>query len=385
MLPFPIISQTPILPKSEIVSYDAGNVNFAFVSGNGDLYFYGYNSYGQFGNGTTNNTQAVWYKSNEMTNVARVFCNGSRLTVVIKKDGSVWACGQVQNVNMFGSVAMASGVNSSWVDISGSLPVTSDKIKYIKPGYYSSALLTNDGQLYWSGSNGYSMFGMSGNKTTYTLVPFSTTNPVMEVFFYGMFCSYDGSSIIDYNNKLYMAGSNSFKQIDSSTGGSYGTYTASLTSYNIKKVYYGATAYILAQTTDNRIIYSGISGTVNASSASGALNNYSISTGNELAGAGSTYIYYSTLSTRACYAHGNTNNVPILNTNSQTTAKTLVRYLPAAESGFTPEMFCTDLKESILFYKGSAGNNRLYALGALVGQGSTANAQYIKISMPTGF
>lgn len=384
MLPFPIISHTPVLPKSEVVSYDAGNANFTFVSGNGDLYFYGYNSYGQFGNGTTNNTAPVWYKSNEMNNVARVFSNNSRCTVVIKKDNTVWACGQVQNSNMFGSVTMGTGVISSWVNITASIPVPVQNIKYIKPGYYASALLTNDGLLYWSGSNGYTMFGMSGGKTTYTLVPFSSSTPVLDVFFYGMYNQYDSSAIVDYNNKLYMAGSNSFKQIDNTTTSSYATYTASLPSYKIKKVYFGATASILAHTVDNNVIYSGISGVINASSANGALNGSSLGT-YDLAGSAASYVYYGLTSTRACYAQANTNNVPITNTNNQNTLKTLVRYLPTAESGFLPDMFCTELRDSILFYKGSAGNNRLYALGALVGQGSTANAQYVQIKMPTGF
>lgn len=385
MLPFPIISQTPILPKSEIVSYDAGNSSFAFVSGAGDLYFYGFNTYGNFGNGTTNSTTAQWYKSNEMNNVARVFSNNSRCTVVIKNDGTVWACGQVQNSNMFGSVAMGTGVISSWVNITASIPVPVTNIKYIKPGYYSSALLTNDGQLYWSGSNGYTMFGMSGGKTTYTLVPFSTSTPVMDVFFYGMYNQYDSSAILDYNNKLYMSGSNAFKQINSTTTSSYSTYTASLTNLNIKKVYFGSVANILALTTTGAVVYSGISGVVNTSGANNATNGYSLSSGHDIAGAAASYVYYSNATSRACYAHGNSNNVPILNTNSQTISKTFVRSLPAAEVGIIPEMYCTDLKESILFYKGTAGNNRLYALGALVNQGGSSTAQYVQIKMPTGF
>lgn len=83
--------------KNGIKSIARGENHSAAVTEDGKVLTWGLNNYGQLGNGTNSNQSSPVYMIDDtgapITNVLKVRC-GNHFTVVLKKDGSVWACGR---------------------------------------------------------------------------------------------------------------------------------------------------------------------------------------------------------------------------------------------------------------------------------------------------
>lgn len=193
-------------------SISAGVYFTVALKSNGTLWTWGYNVYGELGNGSTaQNTVPMQIGSD--TNW-RSIAAGDYHTLALKSDGTLWAWGY----NVFGQVGITPnsyapnqiGTDSNWASISAgthhSAAVKSDGTLwtwgyggmlgdgttinslvpvqigsadwgYIEAGSYHTTAIKRDGTLWSWGSNSY---GQLGNwNTTYSLVPLvimSTTN-----------------------------------------------------------------------------------------------------------------------------------------------------------------------------------------------------------------
>ena len=81
---------------------------------------------------------------------AQAIAAGKQHSMVLKKDGSVWATGY----NAYGQLGTGSATNS---DIF--VEVISDGVKIIAAGAFHSMALKHDGSVWATGSNQYGQFG----------------------------------------------------------------------------------------------------------------------------------------------------------------------------------------------------------------------------------
>lgn len=83
------LETTPVKVSDSVAFVSAGREHTMIIKTNGTLYACGNNEYGQFGNGTTNNSTVPRKIMNGVSSVSA----GSDHTLIIKNNGSVWASG----------------------------------------------------------------------------------------------------------------------------------------------------------------------------------------------------------------------------------------------------------------------------------------------------
>ncbi|QOI72016.1 putative DNA condensation protein [Erwinia phage pEa_SNUABM_47] len=142
MLPFPIISSTPILEKLVITKIAAGQEHFLFLTSTGDVYGIGKNTYGQLGTGNTI-TQTDYVKV--FSGARDIFC-GERISFVIRdSDSAIMATGAVNSTGFSGNI-------STWQARTNLNVVASKGVKKICASQKICAILCNDNTLYTVGS-----------------------------------------------------------------------------------------------------------------------------------------------------------------------------------------------------------------------------------------
>ena len=146
--------------KKIIVSNESNHV-FAILNNNSILYW-GYNNYGQLGNG---NTSTVFMPTtSSFTNVKDIAVGGSH-TLVLKNDGTVYSTGY----NATGQLGIGSTTNKSTLTLISSLA----GVDRIYAGGTNSFAVKTDGTVYAWGSNGSGCLGggSTGSKKAPILVP----------------------------------------------------------------------------------------------------------------------------------------------------------------------------------------------------------------------
>lgn len=387
MLPFPILNHygNNIVQRS-IVSYDLARTHFSLVDNTGKLLFYGYNQFGSMGIDTVDSTTKHEWLESSMTNVSKVFNNGSRSTVIIKTDGTVWMCGTT-TTTQFGTTVSVVAQQYNWIDITANMPIPVNQIKSIKIGQTACCIVSTSGVMYSTGVNGVYQLTNTAPVNGFKLCTFS--NPIQDVYISGDTQSNGDFSIItDTSGAAYGCGSNGFRQITNTTTTTYAVYTATNTSHTFTSIKIGIGNW-LGLSTAGILLYNGVSGVVNASGG-GNLNTStvfnSVPLGLYIIGgvSGTAIMYQRNTIPTSFYGSGASNSTPILNTNAAATAQTLLKSSPAAEGTKTPyDMLSgSTLREVVLLYSETDGTTKMYALGLLVGQASAGNAQFINVPLP---
>jgi len=202
-----------LLPKKVMANVKAvslGGGHSAAITTDGSLYTWGYNNYGQLGDGTTEDSSTP---VKIMDNV-RMVSLGTEHSAAITTDGSLYMWG----LNNYGQLGNGLTENSS-------VPIkVMDNVKMISLGNYHgggsysdltmrnhfSAAIATDGSLYMWGSN---EFGQLGNSTTESSsVPIKIMDNVKEV----SLGEYHSGAITN-NGSLYMWGENWDAQLGDGT------------------------------------------------------------------------------------------------------------------------------------------------------------------------
>lgn len=155
---------------TDAVAVTAGRDASYALKADGTVWAWGYNAFGQIGDGSTTHAEAPVQVKGEngagyLTGVAELSANLA--TVYAKKsDGTVWAWGN----NEFGQFGNATTANSSTpvqVKDTGGLSGMED-VRYVSAGDHMVILIKGDGEIYASGYNRYGEFGIdtSNNRTT---------------------------------------------------------------------------------------------------------------------------------------------------------------------------------------------------------------------------
>jgi alpha-tubulin suppressor-like RCC1 family protein len=141
------------------VSNGSGHHSLA-IKNDGTLWAWGYNYYGQLGNGTTNNISSP-VQIGVATNWASV-SNGDLNSFAIKSDGTLWAWGY----NSYGALGDGTtthryapvqiGTGSNWASVSS--------------GGYHLLAIKNDGTLWTCGNNWFGQLGDGTSTDSYSLI-----------------------------------------------------------------------------------------------------------------------------------------------------------------------------------------------------------------------
>ena len=147
-----IDSNVPLKIMDNVVSVSFGDDYSAAITKDGSLYMWGFNGYGQLGNGTTDGQLGMIHKTDAptkiMDNIVSVSL-GSTHSAAITTDGSLYMWGH----NVSGQLGNGTNDNSN-------VPVKiMDNIASVSLKSSSSAAITTDGSLYMWGYNNYGQLG----------------------------------------------------------------------------------------------------------------------------------------------------------------------------------------------------------------------------------
>ena len=143
---------SPIKIMDGVVQVAAGSEHTLVIKTDGSLWVWGYNNYGQIGNGESSWVDFQTVPIKIMDDVVQMAA-GSNHTLAIKTDGSLWGWGY----NNYGQIGNG---ESSWVDFQ-TVPVKiMDDVIQVAAGANHTLAIKTDGSLWaW----GYNLYGQLGN------------------------------------------------------------------------------------------------------------------------------------------------------------------------------------------------------------------------------
>ena len=155
--------EVTILPEGGKVTprISVGNHHTVALKADGTVWTWGYNGYGQLGNGNTNTIYAP--EKIEIEDVVDVKA-GENYTLVLKADGTVWAVGYNGN-GQLGNGTTIRSLQFTQVMIDEETPLTN--IEKIDAGQYSAFAVTKEGNVYGWGYNPYGELGIKNTASSY--------------------------------------------------------------------------------------------------------------------------------------------------------------------------------------------------------------------------
>ena len=151
--------------NNDVEDVICGYTHTYILKKDGTVWACGVGSSGQLGQGASSwpSTQSTFKQVPDMTNVKQIAC-GYDYTLILKNDGTVWSAGENQygQLGVGGTTDQGAFVNTGITNV-----------KQISAGYGFSALIKNDGSLWTCGINGH--------RTSFTQVTTNINNDVKKV------------------------------------------------------------------------------------------------------------------------------------------------------------------------------------------------------------
>ena len=187
---------TPVKIASNVKDVSLGTIHSAYIDNNGDLYMFGHNGYAQLGDGTTTTRTTPVKIASNVKDVSL----GAAHSAYIDNNGDLYMFGY-NNRGQLGDGTTT--YKSTPVKIASN-------VKDVSLGAYHSAYIDNNDDLYMFGDNGYGLLGdgTTINKTT----PVKIASNVKDVSLGDYHSAY-----IDNNDDLYMFGLNVYGQLGDGT------------------------------------------------------------------------------------------------------------------------------------------------------------------------
>ena len=170
-----------------------GIPTFYKIDNDKSLWCRGYNGYGCLGLGDTSNSKATLTQvTTNINNDVKQVAGGSAFTFIVKTNGSLWSCG----VQGYLGLGQNSGNKTTFTQVTTNI---NNDVKQVACGYNHTVILKNDGSLWACGFNDMGQFG-NGIKTN--TIQFSFThidigNDIKEIVcgnYYTIILKNDGSA-----------------------------------------------------------------------------------------------------------------------------------------------------------------------------------------------
>ncbi|NXE14338.1 RPGR regulator, partial [Lophotis ruficrista] len=178
------------------VLISCGDEHTAIVTGNGKLYMFGSNNWGQLGLGSKNTvSKPTCVKALKPEKTKLAVC-GRNHTLVYTEKGNVYAAGG----NSEGQLGLGDTEERTTFHLI-SFFTNQHKIKQLAAGSYTSAAVTEDGQLFVWGDNSEGQIGLADEACVSVPCQVDVGKPVCSVS-----CGYYHSALITGDGKLYTFG-----------------------------------------------------------------------------------------------------------------------------------------------------------------------------------
>ncbi|NXU74854.1 RPGR regulator, partial [Oreotrochilus melanogaster] len=182
-------NDTPVL-------ISCGDEHTAIVTGNGKLYMFGSNNWGQLGLGSKNTvSKPTCVKALKPEKTKLAVC-GRNHTLVYTEKGNVYAAGG----NSEGQLGLGDTEERTTFHVI-SFFTNQHKIKQLAAGSYTSAAVTEDGQLFVWGDNSEGQIGLAGEAYVSIPCPVDVGKPVASIS-----CGYYHSALVTGDGELYTFG-----------------------------------------------------------------------------------------------------------------------------------------------------------------------------------
>ncbi len=159
-------------PLTEAVDIAAGGGHSIALKDDGTVWAWGWNGFGQLGNGTRTNSNTTPLEISELTDIVAVAA-GSYHSIALKAGGTVWAWGS----NKYGQLGDGTITDSTTpVQVSGITDVTA-----IEAGGEHSLALKSDGTVWAWGYNRYGQLGDGTTRNSTTPVQISSLTDVTAI------------------------------------------------------------------------------------------------------------------------------------------------------------------------------------------------------------
>jgi alpha-tubulin suppressor-like RCC1 family protein len=212
----------PVSVASNVVAGAAGWLHSLFVTADGTLWAMGWNGYGQLGNGTTNNALMPISVASNVVAVAA----GAYHSLFVTADETLWAMGD----NDYGQ--LGNGTNTfSFEPTPNPTPINvASNVVAVAAGGFHSLFVTADGTLWAMGYNPYGQLGngtTSGNNPNPT--PITVASNVVAVA-----AGYEHSLFVKRDGTLWAMGYNYDGELGNGT--TMDAYTAVIVASNVVAV-----------------------------------------------------------------------------------------------------------------------------------------------------
>ena len=158
-IPVKVNNSSSTLPEKSVKYVALGSYHSAAITKDGSLYMWGYNNYGQLGNESSGNYEKSVSPIKIMENVAAVSLGRWR-SAAITKDGSLYMWGW----NRFGELG-----NGTTNELTRPQRVAAN-VQSVELGNYHTTAVSKDGGLYTWGYNNYGQLGNGTTNNSYTPV-----------------------------------------------------------------------------------------------------------------------------------------------------------------------------------------------------------------------
>ena len=223
-----ILENTSLSPIN--VKYIAcGEINTFVIKEDGSLWACGSNTAGRLGVGSTDTTSYTRFIKIINNGVKQVSC-GPNHTMVLKEDGSLWACGN----NNHGQ--MGTGETSySFIQVTTNV---NNDVKFVECGYYCTFIIKNDGSLWACGYNSSGQLGLEVDDDVYVFT--QVTTDVKQVACGGCRSVF----IIKNDGSLWACGDNNNGQLGLGSETDQKTFTQVTTNINNDVKYVSCGGYV---------------------------------------------------------------------------------------------------------------------------------------------
>ena len=232
------MNMTDLLTSLELNGFNIGDVkkiscgygHTLILKNDGSLWACGYNQHGQLGTGQNTTATAFARVIKNINNDVKELVCGSHNTFIIKNDGSLWGCGNGANYQ-FGN----NSNSSNFYNFTQITTNINNDVKQIIAGNTCTLVIKNDGSLWGTGSNVNGELGLGSTQAAYVFTKLLSDVQICD-------CSHIGSTFVLKNDgTIWVTGYNYSGQLGLGDTTYRKTFTQVTTNINnIKQISCGS-------------------------------------------------------------------------------------------------------------------------------------------------